>query len=43
MFGFKKVSMPSPSEALPGRDQAIPTAKSHFVSHQPLKLHPIQS
>ena len=37
MFGFKKVSMPSPSEALPGRSSAIPTAESHFINHHTLK------
>jgi peptide-methionine (S)-S-oxide reductase len=37
MFGFKKVSMPSASEALPGRDKAIPTAAEHFVNHHALK------
>ena len=37
MFGFKKMAMPSANEALPGRDQAIPTARDHFVNHRPLK------
>jgi peptide-methionine (S)-S-oxide reductase len=37
MFGFKKISMPSPAEALPGRDQPIRTAAEHFVVHRPLK------
>src|SRR6185503_20987712 len=37
MFGFKKVSMPSASEALPGRSSAIPTAESHFVNTHALK------
>src|ERR1700739_1688528 len=37
MFGFKKVSMPSASEALPGRDKPIPTAAEHFVNHHALK------
>ena len=37
MFGFKKMAMPSANEALPGRDQAIPTARDHFVKHRPLK------
>ena len=36
-FGFKKTSMPSADEALPGRAQAIPTAHSHFVNKNPLK------
>jgi peptide-methionine (S)-S-oxide reductase len=33
----KKTRMPSPTEALPGRDQPIATAREHFVSHIPLK------
>ena len=37
MFGFKKVTMPSASEALPGRSSAIPTAESHFINHHALK------
>jgi len=37
MFGFKKVSMPSAAEALPGRSAAIPTADSHFINHHALK------
>jgi peptide-methionine (S)-S-oxide reductase len=37
MFGFKKIAMPKPSEALPGREQAIRTASEHFVNHRPLK------
>ena len=37
MFGFKKISMPSAGEALPGRSQPIPTAAEHFVNHRPLK------
>jgi len=37
MFGFKKVSMPSAKEALPGRQQPIPTAKDHFVNHHALE------
>lgn len=27
----KKLNLPKPSEALPGRDRAIPTAAKHFV------------
>jgi peptide-methionine (S)-S-oxide reductase len=34
MFGFKKISMPSPAEALSGRDHAIRTAAEHFVNHR---------
>lgn len=37
LMGRKAVSVPAPAEALPGRDQPIPTAKDHFVSHRPLK------
>jgi peptide-methionine (S)-S-oxide reductase len=33
----KKIRMPKPGEALPGRLQAIPTASSHFVSKRPLQ------
>jgi len=37
MFGFKKVEMPKPGEALPGRVTPIRTAATHFVNHRPLK------
>ena len=38
MFGLsKKMQMPDPSDALPGRDFAIPTAEVHFVNGKPLK------
>ncbi len=37
MFGFKKVSMPSRAEALPGRGEPIPTAARHAVNGHPLK------
>ncbi len=38
MFGFlKKVSMPTPAEALPGRSTPIPTARTHHVNGRPLK------
>lgn len=33
----KKIEMPSPSDALPGRASPIPTATAHFVSGHPLK------
>ena len=33
----KKIQMPKPGEALPGRSQPIPTATEHFVSRRPLK------
>ncbi|MGB8430830.1 MAG: peptide-methionine (S)-S-oxide reductase, partial [Pseudolabrys sp.] len=37
MFGFKKVAMPKPGEALPGRPTPIRTASAHFVNHRALK------
>jgi peptide-methionine (S)-S-oxide reductase len=37
MFGFRKVAMPKAGEALPGRPQAIPTARDHFVNQRALK------
>ncbi|WP_439572596.1 peptide-methionine (S)-S-oxide reductase MsrA [Phreatobacter sp.] len=38
MFMFrKKLALPSPAEALPGRASAIPTASRHFVNGRPLK------
>ncbi|KQY97697.1 methionine sulfoxide reductase A [Pseudolabrys sp. Root1462] len=37
MFGFKKISLPTKDEALPGRAHEIPTADAHFVNHHPLK------
>ena len=38
MFGFrKKLSLPTPAEALPGRAQAIPTAERHLINGRPLK------
>jgi peptide-methionine (S)-S-oxide reductase len=37
MFGFKKVAMPKPAEALPGREQPIRTATAHFINHRALK------
>jgi peptide-methionine (S)-S-oxide reductase len=38
MFGFRKeMRMPTPSEALPGRSQPLPTAERHFVNQQALK------
>lgn len=33
----KKLHMPKAGEALPGREQPIPTAAKHFVSKRPLK------
>jgi peptide-methionine (S)-S-oxide reductase len=37
MFGFRKIAMPKPGEALPGRGQPIPTAAEHFINHHALK------
>jgi peptide-methionine (S)-S-oxide reductase len=36
LFARKKVAMPAPEEALPGRDRPIPTAERHFVNRQAL-------
>ena len=33
----KKIEMPTPEEALAGRDQPLPTAERHFVNGAPLK------
>ncbi|MBS9719122.1 peptide-methionine (S)-S-oxide reductase MsrA [Tianweitania sp. BSSL-BM11] len=33
----KKTAMPTADNALPGREQPIPTAHEHYVSHIPLK------
>ena len=37
MFGFKKIAMPKPAEALPGRELPIRTATAHFTNHRALK------
>jgi peptide-methionine (S)-S-oxide reductase len=38
MFSFgKKSRMPEPGDALPGRDQALPTAERHFINDSALK------
>jgi peptide-methionine (S)-S-oxide reductase len=38
MFSFrKKVDLPGPAEALPGRPSALPTAERHFVNGRALK------
>ena len=34
----KKLDLPKPGEALPGRDRAIPTASKHHVSNRRLKM-----
>lgn len=36
-FMRKKVEMPRPEEALPGRSEAIPTARTHFVNGRALQ------
>jgi peptide-methionine (S)-S-oxide reductase len=36
-FARKRLEMPRPGEALPGRPQPIPTAERHFVNGRPLK------
>jgi peptide-methionine (S)-S-oxide reductase len=33
----KKIQLPKPEEALPGRDRPLPTASKHFVSRRDLK------
>ncbi|MCB8836177.1 peptide-methionine (S)-S-oxide reductase MsrA [Aurantimonas sp. VKM B-3413] len=33
----KKMKLPGPGEALPGRFEPIPTAETHFISGRPLK------
>ena len=37
MFFRKKLEIPTPATALPGRPSAIPTATTHFVNGRPLK------
>lgn len=38
LFGFgKKLSLPSPEEALPGRSEVMPVPERHFVNGNPLK------
>ena len=38
MFGFdKKLTLPSPGEALPGRDESMPVPEAHTVTGHPLK------
>jgi peptide-methionine (S)-S-oxide reductase len=38
MFGFRKrTDLPTATEALPGRSEAIPTAERHFINGRPLK------
>ena len=37
MFGFKKIAMPKPAEALPGRSSSIRTAAAHFINAHALK------
>ncbi len=45
MFGFgRPTTLPDPADALPGRDQAIPTAERHAVNGTPIKgPHPDRS
>ena len=38
LFQRKKAEMVAAADALPGRDDAIPTAETHFVSGRPLTL-----
>jgi peptide-methionine (S)-S-oxide reductase len=38
LFGFgKKLSLPTPEEALPGRSEVMPVPAKHFVNGNPLK------
>ena len=37
LFGSKKLSMPRPGEALPGRGEPIRTAETHSLNGRPLK------
>ena len=38
MFGFGRPStLPDKADALPGRDQALPTAETHLISRAPIK------
>ncbi len=38
LFGFgKKLTLPQPEEALPGRSQVMPVPERHFVNGNPLK------
>ena len=38
LFGLgKKASIPSPQEALPGREQSMPVPEKHHVNGNPLK------
>lgn len=38
LFGFgKKLTLPSPQEALPGRSQSMRVPARHYVNHNPLK------
>jgi peptide-methionine (S)-S-oxide reductase len=38
MFGFgRPTTLPDPADALPGRDQAIPTAERHFINDSSIR------
>ncbi len=37
LFGKDKTRMPAPGDALPGRDQALPTAERHFINDSAIK------
>lgn len=37
LFSRKPAKLPAPGEALPGRDQPIPTAQTHYVNGNPIK------
>ncbi len=37
LFSQRKIQMPSPKQALPGRDTPMPVPKTHFVNGHPLQ------
>lgn len=37
LFGGNKAQMPSPEDALPGRDQVMPVAAKHYVNGNPMQ------
>jgi len=37
LFSRKKIEMPTPEAALPGRTREIPTAEEHYIFSRPLK------
>jgi peptide-methionine (S)-S-oxide reductase len=37
LFSQRKIQMPTPQQALPGRDTPMPVPKAHFVNRHPLR------